>query len=75
MARMARQSLPAKRPIQDRKIQNRDEVSTVEAGADRSTEEERDVRETLAEYFAILREWDLKLRENESSGNPDFRQP
>jgi hypothetical protein len=33
----------------------------------------RQTRERLAEYFAILREWDLRLRHNESQDVPEFR--
>lgn len=37
--------------------------------------DERQTRERLADYFAILREWDLRLRHNESQDVPEFRQP
>jgi hypothetical protein len=42
----------------------RDEVCGKQASVESTTDDEKQIRETLAEYFAILREWDLKLRQN-----------
>lgn len=48
------------------------EVSRSGASAAAITEEERQIREKLVEYFAILREWDLKLRLDGSEDIPEF---
>ena len=37
--------------------------------------DERQRRERLADYFAILREWDQRLTQNESQEVPEFHQP
>jgi hypothetical protein len=51
------------------------EVSTIRSGVEDSAEDERQTRERLAGYFAILREWDLRLTQNESQEASEFRQP
>jgi hypothetical protein len=50
-----------------------DEVSAGQTLAEEAAADERQTRERLAEYFAILREWDLRLRHNESQDVPEFR--
>lgn len=44
-------------------------------GVDFNHEEQRWIRETLVEYFAILREWDLDLRREESEEPRESRRP
>lgn len=51
------------------------EVSSVNPSVADTAEDERQIRETLAQYFAILREWDQRLRQNESENVPEFREP
>jgi hypothetical protein len=50
-----------------------DGVSAGQTLAEETAADERQTRERLAEYFAILREWDLRLRHNESKDVPEFR--
>jgi hypothetical protein len=49
------------------------EVSSEQTCVEQAAADERQTRERLAEYFAILREWDLRLRPNESLDVPEFR--
>jgi hypothetical protein len=50
-----------------------DEVSAGETLTEEAAADERQTRERLVEYFAILREWDLRLRHNESQDVHEFR--
>ena len=50
-----------------------DDVSAGQTLGEDTAADERQTRERLAEYFAILREWDLRLRRNESHDVPEFR--
>ena len=51
------------------------DVSIVRPAVEDSPEDERQRRERLAGYFAILREWDQRLTQNESQEVPEFHQP
>jgi hypothetical protein len=52
-----------------------EEVSAEQVSAEEEAVDERQIRERVADYFAILREWDLRLRRTESQDVPEFRQP
>ena len=58
---------------QSRENDCEDEVSAGQTLNEDAPADERQTRERLAEYFAILREWDLRLRHNESQDVPEFR--
>jgi hypothetical protein len=58
---------------QSREHDCQDEVSAGRPVPEDAAAIERQTRERLAEYFAILREWDLRLRHNESKDVPEFR--
>lgn len=58
---------------QSRENDCEDEVSAGETLTKEAAADERQTRERLVEYFAILREWDLRLRHNESQDVPEFR--
>ena len=51
------------------------EVSAGQTCTEEEAADDRQTRERLADYFAILREWDLRLRHNESQEVPEIRQP
>jgi hypothetical protein len=51
------------------------DVSIIPLAVEDSPEDERQSRERLAGYFAILREWDQRLTQNESQEVPEFHQP
>jgi len=63
--RLSKESGSRRRENDDRKA----EVSGPGQRLDCTAEDERLIRERLAEYFAILREWDLKLRENDTESS------
>src|SRR5262245_61644209 len=50
------------------------QIST-QPGTENEAADDRQSRERLAEYFAILREWDLRLRHSESQDVQELRQP
>ncbi len=52
-----------------------DEVSAGQTLTEEAAADERQTRERLADYFAILREWDLRLRHHESQDVLGFRRP
>ena len=56
-----------------RKNDGLDEVCTGQTCTEEEAADDRQTRERLAEYFAILREWDLRLKRNESQDVPEFR--
>ena len=58
---------------QSRENDCEDELSAGQTLTEEAAAGERQTRERLAEYFAILREWDLRLRHNESQDVPEFR--
>ena len=58
---------------QSRENDCEDEVSAGQTLNEDAAADERQTRERLVEYFAILREWDLRLRHNESQDVPEFR--
>ncbi len=58
-----------------RENDNLDEVSAGQTCTEDEAADNRQTRERLADYFAILREWDLRLRHNESQDAQEFRQP
>ena len=75
---MARRSRHSRRPDgvarhreSDRKIM----VSRAGEDVEITTEEEEQIRQRLAEYFAILREWDVRLKQSESEDTVDFHRP
>jgi hypothetical protein len=72
--RKPRGSLREKTAIGSRDNDRSDRVSSVDPSVDASREEDRQIRETLAEYFAVLREWDLKLR-RDTELNSELEQP
>jgi hypothetical protein len=63
--RFSKESASRRRENDDRNA----EVSRADQRLDCTAEDERLIRERLAEYFAILREWDLKLRENDTESS------
>jgi hypothetical protein len=68
--RRTRASLEASRSRENDCV---DEVSADQTFTEGAATDERQTRERLVEYFAILREWDLKLRQKESQDVPVFR--
>ena len=62
--RVGRRRSPQRKATRSRENDRRDEVCQTQGSVDSAPDEEKQIRETLAEYFAILREWDLKLRQN-----------
>ena len=62
--RVERRRSPQRKATRSRENDRRDEVCRTQASVDSTPDDEKQIRETLAEYFAILREWDLKLRQN-----------
>jgi hypothetical protein len=49
-------------------------VSRAGLSVEITAEEDEQIRQRLAEYFAILREWDLRVRQTESQNESEFRQ-
>lgn len=74
-ARKGRMGSSHRKANRSRETDGSGDVSVVRTGVEDSLEDERKSRERLAAYFAILREWDLKLRQDESQDVPEFRQP
>jgi hypothetical protein len=44
-------------------------------GSTLTAEEDEQIRQRLVEYFSILREWDVTLKQSESEDTFDFHQP
>jgi len=74
-ARKGQMGLPHRKANRSRENDRLGDVSIVRTGVEDSPEDERQSRERLAGYFAILREWDERLRQNESQDVPGFHQP
>lgn len=50
-------------------------VSRAGQSVEIAAEEEEQIRQRLADYFAILREWDVRLKQSESEDTFDFHRP
>lgn len=64
--RVGRRRSPQRKATRSHENDRSDEVCRKQASVDSPPDDEKQIRETLAEYFAILREWDLKLRQNDA---------
>jgi hypothetical protein len=64
--RQRRKRLSTEKASRCREDDRESEVSSVSPSVADTAEDERQIRERLADYFAILREWDLKLRQNDT---------
>ena len=58
-----------------RENDRKSDVSTLQPRVDDTDEDQRLIRERLVEYFRILREWDLKLKGDQSEDSFDLGQP
>jgi hypothetical protein len=67
--RQRRRRLSKESASRSRENDDRDAEVSSDQRLDCTAEDERLIRERLAEYFAILREWDLKLRENDTESS------
>lgn len=74
-ARKGQIGSPHKKANRSRDTDRLGDVSIIPLAVEDSPEDERQSRERLAGYFAILREWDQRLTQNESQEVPEFHQP
>jgi len=74
-ARKGQMGSPHQNANRSRENDRLGDVSIVPLAVEDSPEDERQSRERLAGYFAILREWDHRLTQNESQEVPEFHQP
>ena len=75
MARRSRHSRRADGVARHREGDRKIMASRAGEDVEITTEEEEQIRQRLAEYFAILREWDVRLKQSESEDTVDFHRP
>ena len=74
-ARKGQMGSPHKKANRSRDNDRLGDVSIIPLAVEDSPEDERQSRERLAGYFAILREWDRGLAQTEPQEIPEFYEP